>query len=286
MKDGADIPVERTAVPVELDRITQSLDDLTVALGPEGANKNGSLSRLLDTSARNLGGQGKNVNETVEQLSLAVGTLSEGREDLFATVQNLQSFTSNLAASDPQVRRLNTDLAVVADQLDGERDDLGLALKNLAVALDEVSTFVHDNRTVLTQDVSDLAAVTGTIAGEREALAETLDNAPVALSNLQNAYHPQSGTLDTRDNAEQLKDPSQLLCGLVNDQLSTRTPCTQVLGPVLDPLKTLAPSGGAPSLPTNLLSGTPSAFLRPSGPVEVDRRGPDRTLGGILEGAR
>lgn len=284
MRDGADIPVERTAVPVELDRVTQSLDDLAKALGPSGANANGSLSRLLDTSAANLDGQGAKANEAVKQLSLALGTLAGSREDLFGTVANLQTFTSTLAANDPQVRRLNSDLASVADQLNGESDDLGLALQNLAVALGEVSTFVADNRSVLKQDVGRLASVTGTIAADRNQLAELLDNAPVALSNLQNAYNPPSGTLDTRDNAEQLKNPEELLCGLVNQQVSKVTACDKQLGPLLDPLAGLLAGlgGGTPSLPTGLLSGTASALTRGSSGTVVDRRGPDPTLGGIL----
>ncbi len=282
MADHADIPVERTAVPVELDRVTQSLDDLSKALGPKGANADGSLSRLLATSADNLGGQGEKANEAVHQLSLALGTLSGSRSDLFSTVQNLQTFTSTLAANDPQVRRLNTDLASVADQLNGEKDDLALALKNLAVALDEVSTFVADNRGVLKQDLGALTSVTGTIAADRNQLAELLDNAPVALSNLQEAYNPPSGTLDTRDNFNQLNHPDELFCGLVNQQVSKVTACQDELGPLLAPLSGLLPGGsgsGTASLPTNLLSGTPSSLV-------VDRRGPDRTLSGILGGAR
>lgn len=291
LADGADIPVDRTAVPVELDRVTQSLDDLAKALGPRGANANGSLSRLLATSAANLDGQGQKANEAVRQLSLALGTLSGSRTDLFATVKNLQTFTSTLAANDSQVRRLNTDLASVADQLAGERDDLALALQNLAVALGEVSTFVADNRGVLKQDVARLASVTGTLAADRTQLAELLDNAPVALSNLQNAYNPPSGTLDTRDNFNQLNNPDELFCGLVNQQVSKVTTCKQQLGPLLNPLGRLVgglTGAGTPSLPTDLLSGTPTGLMRPqpsSGTI-VDRRGPDRTLGGILGGAR
>jgi phospholipid/cholesterol/gamma-HCH transport system substrate-binding protein len=239
MRDGADIPVDRTAVPVELDRVTQSLDDLAVGLGPDGANADGSLSRLLDTASRNLDGQGDDVNQAVTELSKAVGTVSDGRGDLFGTVRNLQSFTSTLAVNDDQVRELNSRLAAVSDQLSGERDDLALTLKNLAVALDQVSTFVHDNRTVLTHDVSALADVTGTIAKKRDALAHTLDDAPVALSNLQNAYNPKSGTLDTRDNAEQLKKPDLFLCGLINDQLGRSTTCATTLGRLLDPVLAL-----------------------------------------------
>jgi hypothetical protein len=58
--------------------------------------------------------------------------------------------------------------------------------------------------------------VTTTIARQRDALAESLINAPVAISNLQNAYNPASGTLDTRNNAEQLHDPALLICALIN----------------------------------------------------------------------
>ena len=44
LADGAQIKLADTAVPVELDRIFSSLNDLDVALGPEGANKTGAVS--------------------------------------------------------------------------------------------------------------------------------------------------------------------------------------------------------------------------------------------------
>ena len=216
MTSGSTIDRDHTAVPVELDRISQSLDDLMVALGPDGANKNGALSRLLDTGAKNLNGQGSAIHDTTHDLSLALQTLAGGKDDLFSTVKNLQSFTSTLATNDSQVRRLNGDLASVSDQLAGERGDLGAALKNLAIALNETSTFVHDNRAVLTTNISQLTAVTTTIARQRDALDEALTNAPVAVSNLQHAYNPISGTLDTRNNAAQLDDPALLICALIN----------------------------------------------------------------------
>ncbi len=221
MSMGATIALEHTAVPVELDRISQSMDDLMVALGPDGANKDGALSRLLDTGAKNLEGQGTAIHDTNHDLSMALQTLSGGKNDLFATVKNLQSFTGTLATNDTQVRRLNADLASVSDQLAGERGDLADALKNLAIALNETSTFVHDNRAVLKANVDQLSSVTTTIARQRDALAESLTNAPVAVSNLQNAYNPTSGTLDTRNNAAQLHDPALLVCALINGPTGT-----------------------------------------------------------------
>ena len=56
-------------------------------------------------------------------------------------------------------------------QIAEESDDLAAALKNLAVALSEVSSFVHDNRASLTTNLDQLASVTGTVAKQRDALA-------------------------------------------------------------------------------------------------------------------
>lgn len=215
MESGTHIPLERTAVPVELDRVNQSLDDLMVALGPDGANSEGALSRVLRTGAKNLDGNGQALHDTTENLSLAVQTFSEGRGDLFGTVRNLNTFTETLAANDRRVRRLNDNLADVSTALDDERDDLAAALANLAVALDEITTFVQDNRTVLKSDIDALADVTGSVAKERAALAETLEAGPTALSNLQLAYNASNGTLDTRATVQGADKPGLFICSLI-----------------------------------------------------------------------
>ncbi|MGW3245548.1 MCE family protein [Streptomyces sp. NPDC001070] len=215
MRGGAVIPESRTAVPVELDRVFDSLHTTAEALGPRGANEDGSLSRLLGVSADNLNGQGERLHQTVEDLSLAVTTLSDGRTDLFGTVRNLQLFTAALAADDQSVRSFNDSLAEVAGQLSGERDDLSAALKQLSTALGDVAVFVRDNKHRLTTDVKGLSEVTRVLVTQRAALEEFMDVVPAGLSNLQNAYNPSSGTLDTRDDAEQAQDPASLVCSLL-----------------------------------------------------------------------
>lgn len=263
LRDGAVIPEDRTAVPVELDRVFDSLHSTAEALGPRGANKGGSLSRLLGVSADNLDGQGERLHRTVEDLSEAVGTLSDGRRDLFGTVRNLQVFTAALAADDKNVRSFNDSLARVADQLAGERKDLAAALRHLGVALRDVSAFVKDNKKTLTSDVKGLGKVTRVLVTQRAALAELLEVAPTGLSNLQNAYNPSSGTLDTRNNPETNQDPAALLCSLLRTTGDTggRNPDCAELKRLFDTL---------PKLPhTAPVPGTGQA---------------DRTLGGILEG--
>jgi phospholipid/cholesterol/gamma-HCH transport system substrate-binding protein len=270
MRSGAVIPLHRTAVPVELDRVFDSLRTTSDALGPRGANKDGSLSRLLAVSADNLQGQGTQLHRTVEDLSQAVTTLSDGRQDLFGTVRNLQVFTAALAADDASVRSFNDSLSTVAGQLAGERKDLAAAITHLAAALADVSDFVKKNGKTLTADVKGLATVTRVLVTQRAALEELLDVAPAGLSNLQNAYNPASGTLDTRSNPEQLQDPAALLCSLL------RTTGEEAKGKAADcqNLKKLFDS--LPELPeADPLTG---AALPVAGAPSMDK-----TLGGILE---
>ena len=270
LADQARIGLERTAVPVELDRIFSSLNDLNVALGPEGANKDGALSRLLAVGADNLDGEGRNINRTVRDFSTAISTLGDGRDDLFGTVRNLQVFTTALARSDDQVKAFNTDLASVADQLAAEREELALALKNLAVALSEVASFVKGNRATLGKDIEGLADITGTLAKQKDALTEVLEAGPVALSNLQLAFNPSSGTLDTRNNESQLDDPALYLCSLLTGLGEPESSCDEVKK-ILDRKELVIP--GAPG------SGRGGGGGAGGGSAE-----PDLTLGGILGG--
>ncbi|USX50660.1 MCE family protein [Lentzea sp. HUAS12] len=270
LADNAVIPRERTATPVELDELYSSLDKLTTALGPNGANADGALADLLNSAARNLEGNGQALNDTLKNLGQATRTLSGSKEDLFATVDNLQKFTAMLAANDSQVRDFNKQLADVSKMLADERGDLGAALSELATALGQVQGFIKDNREVLKSNVDKLASITQVLVNQRAALAETLDVAPLALGNLQNSYNAASGTLDVRADINELNQPPiVLVCKLVQQATPNNVPpiladtCRQ-LEPLLTgalPLKTPAEVLGdlnAGKLPLPLpLAGVP-----------------------------
>ena len=139
MEDGAEVPLERTAIPVELDAVYGALDELSEALGPNGANKDGALSDLVDVGAANLEGNGEALNRTLTGFSQAVETLAENRDDLFGSLDNLQTFTSALATIDAQVGQFNDNMAAVSDLLADEREDLQAAVALLSDALGDVA---------------------------------------------------------------------------------------------------------------------------------------------------
>jgi phospholipid/cholesterol/gamma-HCH transport system substrate-binding protein len=217
LADGADLPLDRTAVPLELDDVYRALDQFNTALGPNGANSGGALRDLVGTAAANLDGNGTNLGATLNGFADTLSTLADGRDDLFGSLTNLEQFVNTLARSDQQVRLFNEQLATVSQQLAAEGTDLAQALRALATALADITGFVHDNREMLKTDVAGLTDVTTILVRQQRAIVEVLDVAPLALSNLNLAYDGASGTLDTRDDAMGPYDPASYVCSLLVD---------------------------------------------------------------------
>jgi phospholipid/cholesterol/gamma-HCH transport system substrate-binding protein len=227
MQSGTTIPREDTATPLELDQLLASVNELTTALGPDGANSTGSLSRLVDAGADTLAGNGKAINETLERIGQLSSTLASHRGDVFASVRNLRTFVSTLVESDAQVRKLTGRLADVVGFLGDEKEDLGSALRGLATALGDVKGFVRDNRGLIKSNVNKLAKATRALVDQRGALAEILDVAPTALSNLNNSYDSPSGTFQARPNFNELSEPPLLtVCGLIRQHRPREVPAT------------------------------------------------------------
>lgn len=259
MEDGTVIPKQRTATPVELDQVYSNLNDLTKALGPQGANENGALTDLLNTGAKNLQGNGQAIADSLSHLGEAGKTLSGNSKELFATVDNLQKFTSMLADNDGRVREFNTQMQQVSGFLAGEREDFGAAVAELSDALGKVDSFVHDNRSAVKSNVDQLRSVSQVLVDEKAALNESLTNTPLALGNLANAYNGASGTLDIRADLNELNQPpvvalcKQLRAGELPGGQDGNLPASlsdacQRLQPVLDgvaPLPTPAETLGA-----------------------------------------
>jgi phospholipid/cholesterol/gamma-HCH transport system substrate-binding protein len=198
LKNGAVIPVTRTAVPVEIDQIYAGLNDLAAALGPSGANKNGALSNLIKTGAANLAGNGGDLNSMITQYSGLSSTLGGSAGNLAATLRSLQQFTSMLQRNNGQVRLAEQQLADVTGFLSGDRRQLAAAMSSLATALGQVQQFIASNRSLLTSNVNKLASITSILSTERASLAEALDDAPLAADNLYNTYDAATKTLDSR----------------------------------------------------------------------------------------
>jgi len=290
LADGADLSTDRTSVPLEIDDVYRSLDELNRALGPSGANANGALADLVATARANLEGNGDQLHQTLGGLSQALSTLADSRQDLFGTLSNLADLTGALARSDQQVQLFNQQLATASQQLASQGADLAAALRSLAIALADITGFVRDNRELLKSDVAALTDVTTILARQQRAIREVIDVAPLALSNLNLAYNGRSGTLDTRDDALGAYDPAAYVCSLMVDLVPVAqipAQCTSLANtlnaahlPLTDQLRKLI--GLPPGLPPAGTGGSPATGTGGGGSVDPI----DPTLGGILKAVR
>ncbi|MET0764745.1 MAG: MCE family protein [Blastococcus sp.] len=280
MEDGDDVPLDRTATPVELDQVYGALDELSTALGPTGANENGALSDLVDVGAANLDGNGDALNRTLTGFSQAVETLAENRDDLFASLDNLQVFTTALATIDAQVGQFNDNMVEVNELLAAERDDLAEAISLLNVALADVARFVQDNRALLTTNVNRLADVTLALVQQRTALAEVLDVAPAVLGNLSHAYNPDFGTLDTRDAGLGAANAEVVVCGALY-QLGRIKP-SDLPVPIVG--EAVRPPATPEQICARILSGDPDALNGPDDLNGNDKRDLDELWEQIFGG--
>ncbi|MEU1486483.1 MCE family protein [Streptomyces sp. NPDC005752] len=204
LEDDAVLPAADNATPIEVDQLYESITELSTALGPEGANKDGALAALLDTGAKNLDGNGKAIGDSIEQFGKATKTLDKSSGNLFDTLSYLQTFTTMLKDNDGEVRAAEQQLNSVTGFLADDKKNLSAALKELGKALGQVKTFIKTNRGALKENVDLLVPLTQTLVDQRASLAESLDTLPLAAGNVLNAYDPANRTLNGRTNLNEL----------------------------------------------------------------------------------
>lgn len=222
LASGAVIPESHTATPVEIDQIYNAISKLAGDLGPNGVNKNGAVSDVLNTGAANLKGNGQSLATMVDQMSQLAKTLDGTQSEFFGTITNLQKFASTLKSSNGQVATAQAQLADVSGFLAADRTNLASALSELSTALGQVQTFISDNRAKVKSNITNLNAITQVLVRERASLVQALDNEPLAADNFIAAYDPSAGTLDARGDLNELsmghcsyiKNPDQTGCPL------------------------------------------------------------------------
>ena len=166
MQNGAVIPQERTAVPVEWDDLRQQLERLTETLQPTQPGGVSTLGSFVNTAADNLRGQGANIRNTIIKLSQAISALGDHSNDLFSTVKNLSILVSALQSSGDLMRQLNQNLASVTGLLANDPNEVANAVSALNDVVGDVQSFVADNREVAGYDVGQ--AGVGVSGAERQ----------------------------------------------------------------------------------------------------------------------
>jgi virulence factor Mce-like protein len=195
MADGAVIPVERTAVPVEWNEVQKQLMRLATDLGPNAKVTTPSISRFIDSAANALQGNGDKLRQTLAQLSGVARTIANGSGNIVDIIKNLQTFVTALRDSNIQMVQFNNRLATLTSVVNDSKSDLDAALTDLSTAVGEVQRFIAGSRDAASEQIDRLGKAIQPLVDQHMALENILHGAPNALSNFFNDYNADTGTI-------------------------------------------------------------------------------------------
>lgn len=189
MADGAVIPVERTAVPVEWNEVKEQLMRLATDLGPANGMSTGSVGRFIDSAATALDGNGDKLRQTLAQLSGVGRILADGSGNIVDTIAHLQMFVTALRDSNEQIVQFQNRFATLTSVVDESRSDLDGALRNLADVVGDTTSSSGVREPDRRTDQR-LANVLQNLSEHRMALENVLHIAPHSIANAVNMFDP------------------------------------------------------------------------------------------------
>jgi phospholipid/cholesterol/gamma-HCH transport system substrate-binding protein len=238
MQNGAVIPANRTAVPVEWDDLRAQLQRLPDLLKPTEPGGVSTLGALINTAAGNLRGQGASIRDTIIKLSQTVSALGDHSEDIFSTFKNLSTLVTALHDSADLLEQLNRNLAAVSSVLADDPNKVGQAAEDLNAVVADVQSFVSDNREALGTTSDKLASITNALVESLDDIKQTLHVGPTVLQNFNNIYEPANGALTGALAGSNMANPIAFLCGAI--QAASRLGgeqaaklCVQYLAPII-----------------------------------------------------
>jgi phospholipid/cholesterol/gamma-HCH transport system substrate-binding protein len=238
MAEGAVIPMDRTAVPVEWDDFRDQLQKLTATLQPTQPGGASTFGAFINTTAENLRGQGATLRDTVIKLSQAFSALGDRSDDIFSTIRNLSVFVSALQSSAQLLTELNGNLSAVTGLAANDPTAISNAVKDLHTAVGDANTFVAQNREPIGTTTDRLASITTAVNDSLEDLKQSLHIAPSAFANVLNIYQPAQGAVVGALAMGNFANPISFLCGAI--QAASRLGaeqaaklCVQYLAPII-----------------------------------------------------
>jgi phospholipid/cholesterol/gamma-HCH transport system substrate-binding protein len=216
VRDGAVIPIDRTAVPVEWDQVKDQLMRLTTELGPNSKVSTPSVARFIDSAADALGGgNGDKLRQTLAQLSGVGRIFANGSGNIVDIIKNLQTFVATLRDSNVQLVQFNNRLATLTSVLDDNKSDLDAALTDLASAVGEVQRFIAGSRDPTSEQIARLADLTQILVDNKMALKNVLHVFPNVLANGYNSYNPDVGNFHGTIGVANFTNPVWALCSQI-----------------------------------------------------------------------
>ncbi|MEA2433359.1 MAG: phospholipid/cholesterol/gamma-HCH transport system substrate-binding protein, partial [Actinomycetota bacterium] len=171
MADGDHIPVDRTAIPAELDDVLGQLKGLLGALEPRNG-KRGPLATLVESLDEALDGKSNDLAGTLSSASDVLENLADSQADITGLISNLDKLFLSLADSSSEIGLVNERFALVAEALASDQDNLEGTIENLAQLADETASLLSESGDKLGESFGRLGDVLRVVLSHEKQLTE------------------------------------------------------------------------------------------------------------------
>jgi len=218
-RDGHEIPIEETVIPVEPDEALASLKEFLDALEPAG------VGRLIDNAANALDGQGEDLGSALDELSELIGNFEENDDTIIRIAERFDDFTSTLLTRDSQLAQVLDDFAVVADVLAEERDEVETLVRSLASLSEGGLDLVSEHAVRLRTDVAIVQRLTESIEQNLDGVQALVEGGAGQIGGFLDAYNPTARALNLRNSFSPLVQEALLP---IFDEAGIPLPCLPV----------------------------------------------------------
>lgn len=172
LKDGSHIPVERTAVPAELDDVLTQLKGLLAALEPKPGERRGPLARLVVNLDKVFDGNADELSGALDGSAAVFENLADSKENITGLIQNLDTLFVTLANRASELAIVNERFQSVAEALLADQEDLEGTTENLALLSTQATGLISESGDELGESFGRLAKVLDSVLSKQEQLEE------------------------------------------------------------------------------------------------------------------
>lgn len=189
MGDGDVIPVQRTAVPAEIDELLEGFEGFLNDLDPK------TVSAVVTNLAEIVEGQGEQINELLGNAAGTVELLADESDELTEITQSLAQLTSTLESRTRTLTSLIKNYEIVAGTLADNRALLEPAIVELNRASKELAGLLTAHREPLKADIEVLTTVGRTLQRNIDRVDVLLASTVRLFAAAGRAYDPERNWL-------------------------------------------------------------------------------------------
>ena len=231
LQDGGIIPVTNTASPVDFDAVLKSLDLLSTGLTSSPQAKE-AVKRLVDSAYTALNGKGPLLNQTINSLGGSTKILADQRQNIVNLITSLDDVVNVINKNQGTTNTFISQVSQASVLLASQKQNFHAALVALNDVVSQLAQFDHDNRALITSNLTDTTTLMKTVLSRQTQVAEILSTFPVALRNLHDAVVPnaQGNRLRVRLEPTTLLPLGSLLQNLCASSSLLQTACQLIDG--------------------------------------------------------